>query len=320
MLMRSPLARDRRQPPGFVRPCQPVISLKVPVGDGWIHELKHDGFRIIARKERDHVRLWSRNGRNWSAEFVAITAALGELPTDFVLDGEAVAHCSHGLPDFHGLLGRDASPLGPGLEGSSDEGVAGFLIIQDENRGGPDVEGTLEPAQAAQIRPMLMCSPAWRRRLPRIIARQEGDQIRLWSRNGRDWSAEFVAITAALRGLPADLYWTAAVAHCSQGLPDFRGLLGRDGQRTACLYVAQADCGILPDRQLPLHAIGPVLQPPQTPARSRYQQIEAPAVAELVIALASLRGPDRSVGQRHVDSPCWKGPQKGGRYSPRCIR
>ena len=107
MLMRSPLARDRRQPPGFVRPCQPVISLKVPVGDGWIHELKHDGFRIIARKERDHVRLWSRNGRNWSAEFVAITAALGELPTDFVLDGEAVAHCSHGLPDFHGLLGRD---------------------------------------------------------------------------------------------------------------------------------------------------------------------------------------------------------------------
>jgi bifunctional non-homologous end joining protein LigD len=103
----SPLARDRRQPPGFVRPCQPVISLKVPVGDGWIHELKHDGFRIIARKEGDHVRLWSRNGRNWSAEFVAITAALGELPADFVLDGEAVAHCSEGLPDFHGLLGRD---------------------------------------------------------------------------------------------------------------------------------------------------------------------------------------------------------------------
>src|SRR5215217_9243207 len=92
---------------------------------------------------------------------------------------------------------------------ASDEGVAGFLIIQDENRGGPDVEGTLEPAQAAQIRPMLMCSPAWRRRLPRTIARQEGDQIRLWSRNGRDWSAELVAITAALRGLPADLYWTA---------------------------------------------------------------------------------------------------------------
>ena len=71
-----------------------------------LHELKHDGFRMIARKEGDHVRLWSMNGRDWSAEFVAITAALRELPEDFVLDGEAVLHCSQGLPDFHGLLGR----------------------------------------------------------------------------------------------------------------------------------------------------------------------------------------------------------------------
>jgi ATP-dependent DNA ligase len=47
MLMRSPLARDRRQPPGFIRPCQPVLAEKVPAGDGWLHELKHDGFRII---------------------------------------------------------------------------------------------------------------------------------------------------------------------------------------------------------------------------------------------------------------------------------
>ena len=44
--MRSPLARDPRQPPGFVRPCQPVLAEKVPIGDGWLHELKHDGFRI----------------------------------------------------------------------------------------------------------------------------------------------------------------------------------------------------------------------------------------------------------------------------------
>ena len=57
MLMRSPLARDRRTPPGFIRPCQPVLSAKVPVGDGWIHELKHDGFRIVALKDGDCSRL-----------------------------------------------------------------------------------------------------------------------------------------------------------------------------------------------------------------------------------------------------------------------
>jgi bifunctional non-homologous end joining protein LigD len=106
MLMRSPLARDRRQPPGFIRPCQPVLSLKVPVGDDWIHELKHDGFRILAFKDGDAVRLWSRNGRDWSGEFVAVTDAMRALPFKrIMLDGEAVAHCLDGLPDFHRLLG-----------------------------------------------------------------------------------------------------------------------------------------------------------------------------------------------------------------------
>ena len=94
--MRSPLSRERRQPPGFIRPCQPVLSLKVPVGDGSIHELKHDGFRIVAHKDGDAVRLWSRNGRNWSAEMVAITAAVMALPvTRIILDGEAVRPASY---------------------------------------------------------------------------------------------------------------------------------------------------------------------------------------------------------------------------------
>src|SRR5829696_1655073 len=60
MLMRSPVpAWRRRVPPGFIPPCQPLLAERVPSGDGWLHELKHDGFRIIARKEGDHVRLWS---------------------------------------------------------------------------------------------------------------------------------------------------------------------------------------------------------------------------------------------------------------------
>jgi bifunctional non-homologous end joining protein LigD len=107
MLMRSPLARDRRQPPGFIRPCQPVLAAKVPADDGWLHELKHDGFRIIVHKDGESVRLWSRNGRDWSVEFRAITADVLALPfARIVIDGEAVAHCPEGLPDFHRLLGR----------------------------------------------------------------------------------------------------------------------------------------------------------------------------------------------------------------------
>ena len=109
MLMRNPhrwVRPKRKLPPGFIVPSQPTLADKVPEGDGSIHELKHDGFRILAFKDGDKVRLWSRNGRDWSAEFVAITAAMRALPFKrIMLDGEAVAHCLEGLPDFHRLLG-----------------------------------------------------------------------------------------------------------------------------------------------------------------------------------------------------------------------
>ena len=52
MLMRSPLARERRRPAGFILPCQPTLSDTVPSGPLWLHEIKHDGYRIMARKER----------------------------------------------------------------------------------------------------------------------------------------------------------------------------------------------------------------------------------------------------------------------------
>jgi bifunctional non-homologous end joining protein LigD len=81
-------------------------STTVPTGPEWLHELKHDGMRVVARKAGGRVSIWSRNGRPWTTELVAITAGLRELAVDkLMLDGEAVAHCAEGLPDFHRLLG-----------------------------------------------------------------------------------------------------------------------------------------------------------------------------------------------------------------------
>src|SRR5215212_7805102 len=74
------LARDRLSPEGFIEPCQPVLSGIMPSGSDWIHELKHDGWRILARKDADRVRLWSRNGRNWAESFPGIVAAFAALP------------------------------------------------------------------------------------------------------------------------------------------------------------------------------------------------------------------------------------------------
>jgi bifunctional non-homologous end joining protein LigD len=110
MLMRSPLARERRRPAGFIVPCAPTLRETAPSGPQWIHEIKHDGMRLIARKDGQRVRLWSRNGLDWSADLAAIAAGLRALPIDqLVIDGEAVAHCAEGLPDFHGLLGDGAA-------------------------------------------------------------------------------------------------------------------------------------------------------------------------------------------------------------------
>src|SRR4051794_6305601 len=103
MLVRSPLVGKELSPPGFIRPCQPTLWSKVPTGPEWVHEVKYDGYRLIARKDGSRVRLWSRNGRNWRNGFAAISAAVQALPVDVVLDGEAVAPCPRGFPDFHAL-------------------------------------------------------------------------------------------------------------------------------------------------------------------------------------------------------------------------
>jgi bifunctional non-homologous end joining protein LigD len=112
MLMRTTPQRWVRpkllRPAGFIVPCRPVLATTVPVGEGWIHELKHDGFRILAHKDGERVWLWSRNGRDRSDDFVAIADAVRTLPCSrIMLDGEAVTHCLEGLPDFHRLMSRN---------------------------------------------------------------------------------------------------------------------------------------------------------------------------------------------------------------------
>jgi ATP-dependent DNA ligase len=57
----------RSLPTGFIAPCLPTKTDKLPSGGEWLHEIKHDGFRIIARKNGSRVRLYSRPGNvmNW---------------------------------------------------------------------------------------------------------------------------------------------------------------------------------------------------------------------------------------------------------------
>ena len=51
-------------PAGFVPPCLPTKAQEPPSGEAWLHEIKHDGFRVIARKDGNRVRLYSRPGND----------------------------------------------------------------------------------------------------------------------------------------------------------------------------------------------------------------------------------------------------------------
>jgi bifunctional non-homologous end joining protein LigD len=109
MFSPRPLARDQRRPSGFIVPCQPVLAHEVPTGPEWVHELKRDGYRMIARRDGERVRIWSRNGLSWTRRLPRIVAALHVLPvSSIILDGEAVCEREGGHSDFHGL----ASPEG----------------------------------------------------------------------------------------------------------------------------------------------------------------------------------------------------------------
>ena len=105
MLWRISPARSRRTPrAGFIRPCQPLLVAHPPAGPGWRHEVKHDGYRIVARKQGERVMLWSRYGADFTDRLLTIAEAVRGLPAENALvDGEAVAFRPDGRSDFGAL-------------------------------------------------------------------------------------------------------------------------------------------------------------------------------------------------------------------------
>ena len=88
-------------------PCIPTRGTKVPDRPEWLHEIKHDGYRIIVQREGKRGRLFTRNGYDWSNRFpLIVEAALRHRSSSFVLDGEAVLLAVDGRSDFDGLQAR----------------------------------------------------------------------------------------------------------------------------------------------------------------------------------------------------------------------
>ncbi|MFL6799885.1 MAG: hypothetical protein ACJ8F3_21020 [Xanthobacteraceae bacterium] len=94
---------------GFVSPCLPSRAERPPSGPDWVHEIKHDGFRLLARREGNSVRLFTRRGIDWTERFPLILEAVRDLAArSCLIDGEAIACDNTGLTDFQRLRYRRA--------------------------------------------------------------------------------------------------------------------------------------------------------------------------------------------------------------------
>jgi bifunctional non-homologous end joining protein LigD len=91
-------------------PCISTRGIKVPAHPDWIHEIKHDGYRLIVHRDGQRVRLLTRNGYNWADRYSLIReAALRMRQTSFALDGEAGCSGLTGFPTSKGCTGASST-------------------------------------------------------------------------------------------------------------------------------------------------------------------------------------------------------------------
>jgi bifunctional non-homologous end joining protein LigD len=91
----------------FIEPCLPSPADKPPSGSNWIHEIKHDGYRLMARRDPVGIRLLTRRGNDWTTRFPLVVEAVNNLKVrSCLIDGEVVYCDERGLAIFSTLRQR----------------------------------------------------------------------------------------------------------------------------------------------------------------------------------------------------------------------
>jgi bifunctional non-homologous end joining protein LigD len=106
--------------PRFRAPQLATLVDEVPAGNGWMHEIKFDGYRALIACAGDQVRVYTRSGKDWTDKFVPLAAKLADLDLpSCLIDGEIVAYDSQGNPDFSSL--QNVLKRGHGSQKDSDK-------------------------------------------------------------------------------------------------------------------------------------------------------------------------------------------------------
>ena len=95
----------RKQPPlGFIEPLIPTLVEEPPAGEGWLHEIKHDGHRTLLIVENGTARAFTRRGHDWTSLYAPVVKEAGRLRCRAaILDGELVVQAHDGRSDFNAL-------------------------------------------------------------------------------------------------------------------------------------------------------------------------------------------------------------------------
>jgi ATP-dependent DNA ligase len=98
--------------PGFIEPCVPTPARKPPTGPLWLHEIKHDGYRLLVRKSAGKVRIYTRRGADWTHRFPAIVTAASKIrAASFYIDGEGVVTRDDAVAVFERLHNKSSDDL-----------------------------------------------------------------------------------------------------------------------------------------------------------------------------------------------------------------
>ena len=115
----KPQKRSAAPLPKFRKPQLATLVDDVPAGNGWMHEIKFDGYRAMIAARGNMVRIYTRNGKDWTEKFGPLVEAIAALNLPACLiDGEIVATDAEGNPDFSTLQG--VLKRGHGAEGKDD--------------------------------------------------------------------------------------------------------------------------------------------------------------------------------------------------------
>ena len=103
----SERGRSSRAPSAFVSPCLPTVAERPPIGSLWVHEIKHDGYRLQIHLRDGRVRLFTRTGVDWSDRYPWIVEDAARLPVkQAIIDAECCCAADDGVTDFDALHSR----------------------------------------------------------------------------------------------------------------------------------------------------------------------------------------------------------------------